>query len=95
MVVVDSRPVVSGSNRPMVMMADVTELEVQVELTWRTTNQRTCTQERWLGRSMWRVVPGDAELTEALTTTVRSAIEDAVKSGAVSQESRAPCPGGL
>ncbi|MBL8922426.1 MAG: hypothetical protein JNJ54_26475 [Myxococcaceae bacterium] len=94
-VVVDSRPVVSGANRPAVMMADVTELELQVELTWSTANPNTCAVERWLGRSMWRVVPTDGGLTEALATTVRAAIADAVKTAAVAHETSAPCPAGL
>jgi hypothetical protein len=94
-VVVDSRPVVSGSNRPMVMMADVTELEVQVELWWRTTDPRTCIAQRWLGRSLWRVVPAEPELPDALTAAVRAALTDAVSTAQLAQESRAPCPAGL
>lgn len=94
-VVVDSRPMVSGSNRPMVLMADVTELEVQVEVSWSTVDARTCAAQRWLGRSMWRVVPTEPELPDAVSLTVRAALTEAVNAAQLAQESRAPCPAGL
>lgn len=91
-VVVDSRPVVSGSNRPMVLQSDVTELELQVEVSWTVTNARSCTLEGWLGRSMWRVVPTDVEGGDPLVATVRAAIVDALATAAVQRETRTPCP---
>lgn len=96
-VIIDSRPVIVGANRPSVLMMQSTELELQVEVRWTTVDASTCVEGRWLGRSRWRVVPRDPDVAPAapLTEAVGSALTEAMETGALERELRQPCPASL
>lgn len=96
-VVIDSRPVIVGANRPSVLMMQTTELELQVELRWTIVDAVKCTEGRWLGRSRRRIVPRepDSDLADTLTEAVGSALSEAVGTAALEREVRQPCPASL
>jgi hypothetical protein len=96
-VILDSRPVIVGANRPSVLMMQTTELELQIEVRWTTVDASTCVEGRWLGRSRWRIVPRDpdSDVSDALTEAVGSALHEAVENAALEREVRQPCPASL
>ena len=96
-VIIDSRPVIVGANRPSVLMMQTTELELQIEVHWTTVDAVKCVETRWLGRSRWRIVPRDPDsgLPDTLTEAVGSALAEAVETAVPEREVRQPCPASL
>lgn len=96
-VILDSRPVIVGANRPSVLMMQTTELELQIEVRWTTVDASTCVEGHWLGRSRWRIVPRepDSNVSDTLTEAVGSALHEAVETAAMEREVRQPCPASL
>ena len=96
-VIIDSRPIIVGANRPSVLMMQTTELELQIEVRWTMVDAVKCVEARWLGRSRWHIVPRepDSNLSDPLTEAVGSALAEAIETGALEHEVRQPCPASL
>lgn len=94
LVPIAQRPVVSGTNAPMVMTLAENELEIGVELRFSRVTA-DCVQQRWLGRSRWRVVPleSDEVRPTPIADEALAALEDAARLAEPSAEVRGECPG--
>ncbi|MDX2008878.1 MAG: hypothetical protein SFW67_01730 [Myxococcaceae bacterium] len=93
LVPIAQRPVVSGTNAPVVMTLVESELELSVELHFSRVTP-ACVRQRWLGRSRWRVVPleSDDVRPTPIVEEAFAALEDAARLAEPSAEVRIDCP---